>query len=823
MFYVWKKRYADALPFVRAAAQMGFLQKSAYLAILKGALENSLIKNADALNEGYQVVQRATSTIASKSVNQLAVRVAAGNDQLAQIVRRAQDLSVESERFDRLIIEAASKEPSERDAASEQQIRDRILAIARERLQIGSSLSQEFPDYAALAKPGPLSVQETQQLLADDEALIVFDFDQRSYVWVFTRSNAVTFELPITEDGLEAQVRNLRVSLGKDAPQFDLRASYALYQAIFAPFAEYIASKKRVSIVTNGALSSLPLQLLITSDPAGKKVNDVDWLIRKYAITVLPSTASFKILRGSKIASYLAKPMIGFGDPVFNRTEHNAAKQKITSLNRTLPDFYRGVIVDIKSLGEALTPLPETAEELRAVADSLGAKRECGNCFPCRCLTLGDSLKQADNISLARGEWKPLEAWGVSHVLPRLNGVGTMRLTVKTADGLRLPPGKTDHIEFDDDIPGFGLRLRDGGSRTWIYQYRIGSKQRRMVLGSAKSVPLALARDNAGKLAAKVALGGDPAMDKQTARRDADNTFGALVDRYLEARQSEWRPRSEVEIRRHLTGRAKTLHRLPISAVSQKGVANLLTDVAREAGNVTSNRVRASLCAFLGWVMREGIRLPDGNVASYTNKREERSRDRVLNDAELKTVWYACLDDDYGAVLKVLMLTGQRASEIAELRWNEVHDDQIVLPAERTKNGRAHIVPLGKAAKAIMTAFSGNGRTYVFGRDDTGFQGWSKAKEKIDARIIEVGGKVAHWTPHDLRRTVATRMVELGVQPHVVEAVLNHASGHKSGVAGIYNRATYDREKREALNLWAEHLLAVIVGRNAVAAPLKLA
>jgi len=398
-----------------------------------------------------------------------------------------------------------------------------------------------------------------------------------------------------------------------------------------------------------------------------------------------------------------------------------------------------------------------------------------------------------------------------------------MRLTVKSAEGLKLPKGKTDYIEFDDDITGFGLRLREGGSRTWIYQYRIGSKQRRMVLGSAASVPLRLARENAGKLEAKVKLGGDPAMDREAARREADNTFGPLVEQYLEDRKSEWRPRSEAEIRRHLTKHAKPLHKMPISAIGQRNIAGLLGELAKDAGNVTANRVRASLCAFFGWLIREGVRLPEGNVASYTNKREEKSRERVLTNAELKTIWKGCLDDDYAAVLKLLMLTGQRANEIAELRWDEVHDEQIVLPAERTKNSRPHIVPLSESAKAILSNFSPGDRKYVFGRDDSGFQGWSKAKEKIDARIAEAAKPLAHWTVHDLRRTVATQMAELGVQPHIVEAVLNHVSGHKSGVAGIYNRATYDKEKREALNLWAEHLLAIIEGRKATVVSMRRA
>jgi integrase len=400
-----------------------------------------------------------------------------------------------------------------------------------------------------------------------------------------------------------------------------------------------------------------------------------------------------------------------------------------------------------------------------------------------------------------------------------------MRLTIKTADGLKLPKGKRDYIEFDDEIPGFGLRIREGGSRTWVFQYRIGSKQRRMVLGSAKSARLSLAdvQKTASRLHHRVELGEDPAMDREVAIRDADNTFSALVDQYLEARKSEWRPRSEAEIKRHLTKHAKPLRSMPIAAISQRNVAGLLGDLAKGAGNVTANRVRASLCAFFGWVIREGIKLPEGNVASYTGKRDEKSRDRVLSGAELKTIWGACLDDDYAAVLKLLILTGQRANEIALLRCEEIADNQIELPGERTKNGRAHIVPLSKPANSILADFRKDDRTFVFGRDDTGFQGWSKAKEQIDARIAEAGKPLEHWTVHDLRRTVATHMAELGIQPHIVEAVLNHVSGHKGGVAGIYNRATYDKEKREALNFWAEHVSALVEGGKAVVVPLKRA
>jgi integrase len=189
----------------------------------------------------------------------------------------------------------------------------------------------------------------------------------------------------------------------------------------------------------------------------------------------------------------------------------------------------------------------------------------------------------------------------------------------------------------------------------------------------------------------------------------------------------------------------------------------------------------------------------------------------VLSDAELKTIWAACRGE-FGEAVKLLMLTGQRENEIGRLRWDEVREEEIVLPADRTKNGRAHVIPLSEPGKKILSQFKDDSRHCVFGRDDVGFRGWASGKQLLDERAA-----LPHWTIHDLRRTVATRMAELGVQPHIIEAVLNHVSGHKAGVAGIYNRASYDKEKREALNIWAEHVTALIEGRPANVLPLKRA
>jgi integrase len=393
-----------------------------------------------------------------------------------------------------------------------------------------------------------------------------------------------------------------------------------------------------------------------------------------------------------------------------------------------------------------------------------------------------------------------------------------MIFSVGNTGRLKLPSGSSDFVWWDDRIAGFGIRLRAGGSRNWIYRYRIGSKQRSVILGSTTSVPLAVARKNASTLEAKVRLGEDPALDRQNAKLEADNTFGVLAAQYLEARKSEWRTNTHKDNERYLIRYSKPLHRVPITAVSQRNVANLLTGVAKDAGDVAANRLRAALAAFFGWVMREGIRLPDGNVAAYTNKREEKSRERVLSNAELKAVWNACADDDFGAAVRLLVLTGQRRTEIGSLRWDEIGDDEITLAASRTKNGRVHVVPLSEQARTILNRLRRDGRESAFGRRGQGFGDWARGKAALHAIA-----KVADWTLHDLRRTVATRMADLGVQPHIIEAVLNHVSGHKSGVAGIYNRATYDKEKREALNLWAEHVMALVEGRKATVVPMKRA
>jgi integrase len=397
-----------------------------------------------------------------------------------------------------------------------------------------------------------------------------------------------------------------------------------------------------------------------------------------------------------------------------------------------------------------------------------------------------------------------------------------MKLTDKTIADLKLAKSKREAIHYDDDLPGFGLRLRAGGSVRWVFTYRIGVRDRRITLGSPAALSAARARAIASELHAKVRLGGDPAGEKLEGRARVAETMDATLRSYLAHKRTVVRASSYTGIERHLVKHCRRLHGLQLAKIDRRAVAATVTAIASKSGPVEANRVRASLSAFFAWCIREG--LLDHNPVAGTGRRPERSRERMLDDGELKAIWSATSDGtDYSAIVRLLLLTGARANEIAGLSWSEVLEDRIVLPPARTKNARTHVIPLSVPSRQILDGQERRAdRDFIFGRHrDRGFSGWSACKILLEARIKANGAAITDWTPHDLRRTAATRMAEIGIVPHIIEAVLNHVSGHKHGVAGIYNRATYEREKRQALAIWADHLLAVAEGRKHKVVPLR--
>lgn len=390
-----------------------------------------------------------------------------------------------------------------------------------------------------------------------------------------------------------------------------------------------------------------------------------------------------------------------------------------------------------------------------------------------------------------------------------------------------LDDGKSDQIFFDDKLTGFGFRLRtDGGRlrRSWIAQYRIeDGSQRRFKIGDADLLNAKRARKSAELKLLEAKHGDDPQAMREEARRAAKHTMTSVADDYLatkeaQVKEGKYRDSSLRVTRLYLTGEKYfgPLHSMPISKIGLADIATRLNAITRNNGSVTSGRARSALSSLFTWAMQNGLMgaNPNNPVIGTKKPADAISRDRVLKDAEIAVIWRACGDDDFGRIVKLLILTACRRDEIGGLCWSEINLDEgaLTLPKERVKNNHAHKLPLTELALSIIRNVPQVvGRDHLFGdRSGVGFTKWSADKADLDDRL---GADVAEWRLHDLRRTVATWMAEHGdVEPHIIEAVLNHYSGHRSGVAGTYNRARYDRQIGAALALWTDHVLAVVEG-----------
>ena len=253
---------------------------------------------------------------------------------------------------------------------------------------------------------------------------------------------------------------------------------------------------------------------------------------------------------------------------------------------------------------------------------------------------------------------------------------------------------------------------------------------------------------------------------------------------------------------------------MPASAVKRADVARAVRKIEENHGNVAAARARAALSAACVWAMRQGM--TEANPCLETYKPENsKPCERVLSNDELAAVWRAVGDgDDFGKIVRLMILTGCRRDEIGKLFWREVDQEKraINLPPERTKNKQAHTVICDAAIKIVEGVPHIVGKAHVFGSAvDTGFWPWGRSKAALDMRLA---GEVKQpWTLHDLRRSCATGMAELGVQPHIIEMAINHRSGSKRGVAGIYNRSIYPKETAAAFVLWADHVAKIAGGK----------
>jgi integrase len=399
---------------------------------------------------------------------------------------------------------------------------------------------------------------------------------------------------------------------------------------------------------------------------------------------------------------------------------------------------------------------------------------------------------------------------------PQIVRLDTARFTAGNVGKLTLPAGKTDHIEWDPELPGFGVRLRSG-SAFYIVQYRVGSKQRRESLGDIRKTDLEQARKNARVRFAQVELGIDPRAerDKLEASQKADGlTFTTVFEDYLTARKAIQAASTHGAARRYFEQHWAPLHRRPLNTIDRATVAGLLRDITRDHGRTSAARARGNLSALFAWAMREGVTA--ANPVVGTNDPEEgiEPRDRVLAPDELTAIWNQCRDDDFGRIVRLLLLTACRREEIGGLRWSEVdlETGKMLLPKERTKNRRPLALILPETARSILKAAPRRaGRDLVFGGRKAGFSAWSYCTLSFHSQITAANGgrALAPWRIHDLRRTVRTGLSKIGIKPHVAELVLNH-TGHKAGIGGVYDHYDYEPEIAVALARWEAHLLVIV-------------
>lgn len=402
-----------------------------------------------------------------------------------------------------------------------------------------------------------------------------------------------------------------------------------------------------------------------------------------------------------------------------------------------------------------------------------------------------------------------------------------MRLEDDTVTRVKVPRGRRDVKVFDTQTPGLFLRKFSSGRAIYGVSFSVNGTPRRVHIRDAgERGSLAAARKEALDVRAKARLGQDLIAEREAAKAAAAaaalrrvNTVGKVAKEYLTKRQGELRPRSYIEVKRHINKNAKPLHGRPIEEIARTDVVELIDSVERAHGKAQADKTRISLATMWAWAIDKN-HVQGTPFVHIKSRAGDTRRDRVLPPAELRHVWQAAAErrDDYGCIIQLLILTGQRRDEIGKLPWHEITEAgnvlRIELPPERTKNGLAHLVHLSAQAIMLLPArpdqTDPEARTMVFGRRrHTGFSGWGKAKAELDEEIEAIRRKAGitrpmkPWVVHDIRRTVATMMGELGIaEPHIIESILNHVSGSKGGVAGIYNRAQYWDERVKALDAW---------------------
>ena len=366
-------------------------------------------------------------------------------------------------------------------------------------------------------------------------------------------------------------------------------------------------------------------------------------------------------------------------------------------------------------------------------------------------------------------------------------------------------PAKGQTDLFDKGYPGLALRVSYGGAKSFGYFYRHGGKFRRMTLGTYPAMTLAGAREAWRQARGVVQSGKDPvgAINRQR----SFVAFSSVLEDWLA--RDQHKNRTEHEIRLKM---AKDV--LPvwsdrkITEIGKRDVLDVLDAVVDRGAPQTARKLHAYLHRLFKWCVGHGI-LEVNPVADLDMPAEASKRDRVLTDKELVVAYRRAgdLGFPFGPLVQLLILTGARRGEIGGLRWSEIDlgEGAIKLIGARTKNGEPHRIPLSAPALEVVNEIPRIvGSDFVFSTTNrSSVRGWSKTRKRLGD---------GDWTIHDIRRTVATGLQKQGVSLQVIEAVLNHVSGSRGGIVGVYQRHSFDEEKAAALEAWGAHVMALVHG-----------
>ncbi len=385
-----------------------------------------------------------------------------------------------------------------------------------------------------------------------------------------------------------------------------------------------------------------------------------------------------------------------------------------------------------------------------------------------------------------------------------------------------IPPQQGCCIHRDDALKGFGVRVSTGGSKTFIVNYStITGRRRSMSIGRCTVLSTKRARQRAREILAEAALGGDPARERQQLREEP--TFEQLAAEYID-RHARGKRSSAEDIHIIHKDILNALGHFRISEIGRRDIIEIVNSIVDRGAPVMANRTLALIRKMFNFGIEQALAISNP-CASIRMPGRERRCNRVLSEPEIAALLHnlprSRISEPVQKILKLILVTAQRPGEVAGAEWTEFHllsrkqahpqecspvTSIWTIPAERSKNGLSHRVPISRPAKRIIESCPGDSR-YVFPspRDRTKHIGVCSLSHAVRKNTGALG--VQHFTPHDLRRTAASLMAGMGIPRIVIARILNHS---EIGVTAIYDRYGYDREKREALDAWARRLEEIV-------------